>query len=364
MDSVTQFALGAGVGMAVLGRRMGVRKAALTGGLLGSLPDADVFWPFDDAIDRFVLHRGATHSLVVHALATPVLGEGLRLVARSLRDARWQAYLAVFLCLSTHALLDAMTIYGTRLFWPLWPAPLGLGSVFIIDPLYTLPLLAVTLWGLFQRDWSATFGRALVVAFAVSTAYLGWGVAAQQIAHNRAMQVVADAGIAPERAFATPTPFNSLFWRVVAIDGPRYINLYVPLLGGSDAIVAYVHPRQLVSAECFEDNAAMRRLSAFSKGFYRIDTNKDGSVVMADLRMGLTPQYVFRFIVAEHNGSGLAPSGPHRLPTVRRAPGDFEWIWAGIRGMAAPRPAEADAAVNLSAPMSAELPRPPAESAC
>ena len=32
MDTVTQFALGAGIGAAVLGRRIGVRKAAITGG--------------------------------------------------------------------------------------------------------------------------------------------------------------------------------------------------------------------------------------------------------------------------------------------------------------------------------------------
>jgi inner membrane protein len=343
---------------------MGVRKAALTGGLLGSLPDADVFWPFDDAIDRFVLHRSVTHSLVVHALATPVLGEGLRLVARSLRDARWPAWLAVFLCLSTHALLDATTIYGTRLFWPLWPAPAGLGSVFIIDPLYTLPLLAVTLWGFFQRDWTRAFGRALTVALAVSTAYLGWGVAAQQIVAHRAQDVLASAGIVPVRIFATPTPFNSLFWRAVAIDGPRYINVYVPLLGGADAITTYVHPRQLVSAACLEDNPAMRRLSDFSRGFYRVDTDRNGSVVMADLRMGLTPRYVFRFIVAEHNGAGLAPSDPHRLPTVRSSPGDLAWVWAGIRGKAVPRPAEADAAVERAAlPLAGLLDRP-SEVAC
>lgn len=364
MDSITQFALGAGVGMAVLGRRMGVRKAALAGGLLGSLPDADVFWPFDDAIDRFVLHRSATHSLVIHVLATPVLGEGLRLLFRSLRDARWQIYLAVFLCLSTHALLDAMTIYGTRLFWPLWPVPLGLGSVFIIDPLYTLPLLAVTLWGFFQRDWSRAFGRALVVAFVVSTSYLGWGVAAQQAAHHRAAQALASAQIAPERLFATPTPFNSLFWRIVAIDGSRYLNVYVPLLGGAEAMTAYVHPRQRVSAKCLDDNEAMRRLSTFSKGFYRVDTTTNGSVVMADLRMGLTPHYVFRFIVAEHNGSGLTPSDPRRLPTERSAPGDMAWIWAGIRGKAAPRPAEASRAVTLPALPSAASPDGEMTAAC
>ena len=49
MDSLTQFALGAGVGAALLGRRIGPRKAALAGGILGTVPDLDVFFPFDDS---------------------------------------------------------------------------------------------------------------------------------------------------------------------------------------------------------------------------------------------------------------------------------------------------------------------------
>jgi inner membrane protein len=230
-----------------------------------------------------------------------------------LRDARWQAYLAVFLCLTTHALLDATTIYGTRLFWPLWPEPLGVGSVFIIDPLYTLPLLIVVIWGFFKRDWSVAFGKALTVALAVSTAYLGWGVVAQQIARDRADRVLVASGIAAERAFATPTPFNSLFWRVVAIDGPRYLNVYVPLLGSDDAVTAYVHPRQPVSPDCFNGNGAMQTLSDFSKGFYRVDTTKDGAVIMTDLRMGLTPRYVFRFVVADHKGAAVQETEPQRI---------------------------------------------------
>ena len=219
MDSVTQFALGACVGMATLGRRIGVGKAALTGGLLGSVPDADVFWPFDDPVDRFVLHRSATHSLVIQALVTPVFAEALIRFFRPLREARWLGYLAVYLCFATHALLDTMTIYGTRLFWPVWQEPLAVGSVFIIDPLYTLPFLIVIVWGFFLKNWTPRFGKALVGAFVLSTAYLAWGVVAQQIAEARAGRILADAGVSPERIFATPTPFNSLLWRVVAIDG-------------------------------------------------------------------------------------------------------------------------------------------------
>ena len=160
MDSVTQFVLGAGIGAAVLGRRVGVRRAAVAGGLLATLPDLDVFWPYANDVDRFVQHRGATHSLIMHSVVTPLLGETLfRLFKRLRLDGhditRLPVYLAVFLCLTTHALLDALTVYGTQLFWPIWREPQGLGSIFVIDPAYTLPLLLVTLWAFFQRDWTA-----------------------------------------------------------------------------------------------------------------------------------------------------------------------------------------------------------------
>jgi inner membrane protein len=359
VDSVSQFVLGAGVGMAVLGRRVGPAKAALAGGLLGSLPDADVFWPFDDPIDRFVLHRGATHSLVIEALVTPVFAEGLMRLSRPLRDARGRTYLAVYLVFATHALLDAMTIYGTQLFWPLWREPLGLGSVFIIDPLYTLPLLVVTLWGFFQRRWTARFGNALAAALIVSTAYLGWGAAAQQIAQARAMRLLAEAGVAPERVFATPTPFNSMFWRVVAVDGPRYVNLYVPLLAGAEAVTAYVHPRYTVAPECLALNGSAERLAAFSKGFFRLDA-VNGELIMIDLRMGLTPGYSFRFVIAEHGRDGLREAGPRRVVVDRQSPGDWGWLADGILGRKAVRPVEAPQRVELrpGALAAARAPRP------
>ena len=44
MDSLTQIALGAAVGTAVLGRRAGPRAAAW-GALCGTLPDLDVLVP-------------------------------------------------------------------------------------------------------------------------------------------------------------------------------------------------------------------------------------------------------------------------------------------------------------------------------
>lgn len=343
MDSLTQFALGAGVGIAVLGRKIGPRKAALAGGVLGTLPDLDVFYPFDDPIDSFVLHRGPTHSLIVQAALTPLFGEALVRIFKGLRDQRWRTWLAVYLCFATHALLDALTIYGTRIFWPLLPEPVGLGSVFIIDPLYTLPLLVAVVWALCLRSWTARFGNALTVCLVLSSAYLGWSLLGQRMALARASAMLADAGIEPDRLLATPTPFNTLFWRAIAIDGDRYLNLYLPVLGASDAATAYIHPRG--TSGCLAGLASAERLARFSKGFYRVDV-EDGQVIVADLRMGLTPSYAFRFVVAELAGGEVVAVPPERIRGERRGDGDLDWLLAGIAGERTVRLAEAPAAFD------------------
>ena len=236
MDSVTQFALGATVGAAVLGRRLGLRKAAITGGLLATLPDLDVFWPESDPVERFVTHRSATHSLLMHALVTPVLGEGLRRTMSDLKELAWRrgvmlAWGAVFLCLTTHALLDATTIYGTQLLWPLNRIPYAVGSMFIIDPVYTIPLLVMTVWAFFKKQYHAGYGRGIAVAIVASTGYLVWSIFAQQMIEERGRHLLADAGLGHDQLIATPTPFNTLFWRVIAVDHDRYYNVYLPILG-------------------------------------------------------------------------------------------------------------------------------------
>jgi len=114
MDSLTQFALGATISTLCLGKKLGPRKAATLGGALGTLPDLDVFLPFDNPVDSFVLHRGWTHAFVIHIVATPILGEVITRLSSALRDYRVLVWWTVFLCLTTHAIIDAMTVYGTR----------------------------------------------------------------------------------------------------------------------------------------------------------------------------------------------------------------------------------------------------------
>lgn len=140
MDSLTQLVLGASVCVAVMGRRTAVWKAAVWGGVLGTLPDLDALFDHGDDVLNMVLHRAESHALFYLLLASVPLAW---LISRVQREAalfkRW--WWAVLLVLITHTLLDAMTVYGTQLALPFSNYAYGVGSLFIIDPAYTLPLL-------------------------------------------------------------------------------------------------------------------------------------------------------------------------------------------------------------------------------
>lgn len=74
MDSLTQVVLGAAVGEAVLGKKVG-NRAMLWGAVAGTIPDLDVFLRlFTDPITATELHRGISHSLLFSLLVAPLLG--------------------------------------------------------------------------------------------------------------------------------------------------------------------------------------------------------------------------------------------------------------------------------------------------
>ncbi len=343
MDSLTQFALGAAVSTVCLGRTLGPRKAALLGGVLGTVPDLDVFLPFDNPVDAFVLHRGWTHSLFVHAVAAPVIGELLVRTIKGLRDHRPLVWLTVFLCFTTHALIDAITVYGTRLFWPFYPDPVGVGSVFIIDPLYTLPIVAVVIWALTRGQWSSSLQRGLSAALVFTTAYLGLSMVLQAHIESRAQAVFVDAGIKADRVFAIAAPFNTVLWKVIGLEDDRYHNVYLSLFDGEKDVRIYTHPRHPELVAGLGDVDAFRKLEWFSRGYYRAEL-EEGRIVVSDLRMGLTPSYVFRFALAEHGEEAVTVIPPQ--PASRRTATigqDLDWLVQRFWGEPAVRAAEANA---------------------
>lgn len=326
MDSLTQFALGAAIGTATLGRRIGPRRAAITGGLMGTLPDLDVFLPFGGPIDSFVEHRGWTHSLFVHTLLAVPIGEGIRRLfrARAPDWPRWQVWGAVWLILTTHALLDWTTTYGTRILWPLSDTAYALSWIFIIDPLYTLPLLLVVLAALILGARWRGAARGAVIGLALSTAYLGWTGVSQAIGEAKVRQALTAGGVEAERITMIPMPFNSLLWRGIALDGDRYINVYRSVFDERAAAALHPHPRNLAFGRALSGYLPPGRVERFSNGNFAYAREGD-EILISDIRMGVTPAYVFTFRVGAMADGAIVPA-----PISRREPArDFtgvEWL--------------------------------------
>ena len=238
MDSLSQLALGAAVGVAVMGRRSAVWKAALWGGVCGTLPDLDAFINHGDPISNMTLHRTDSHALLWLSLLAPLLAAGL---AHFIKDrAQFKAWwLATWLALVTHPLLDLMTVYGTQLLRPFDSTPYAVGSIFIIDPLYTVPLL-IGLGVALRRGRDTTRVASGLrwnqAGLWLSTAYLGWSALAQQHVTTLAHAAIRAQGLPAQQVLVTPTPFNTVLWRVVVMTPGAYHEGFYSLLDKEPAI--------------------------------------------------------------------------------------------------------------------------------
>ncbi|WP_298825806.1 metal-dependent hydrolase [uncultured Piscinibacter sp.] len=336
MDSLSQIALGAAVGVATMGRRTAVWKAALWGAVAGTLPDLDVLIDHGDPIRNMVLHRAETHAPFWLTLCSlPFAAAIARLHGEWPHWRRW--WLAMWLALVTHPMLDAMTVYGTQLGLPFTDHPFAVGSVFIIDPLYTLPLLVGTGWALAARGG----GRAIAVNAAgllLSTAYLGWGVLAQQQVERVARASLAAQGIDAERVLVSPTVFNSVLWRVVAMADDSYVEGFRSLLDETPTMHFDRFPRgQMLAAE-LEALDGVRRIAAFSKGFYKLQQEGD-RVLLTDLRMGQEPNYIFTFVIARRESPPVPLAVPEQVGSRPDLARGLPWLWRRSLGepLAPPR---------------------------
>jgi len=334
MDSFTQALLGSAIAESVIGKQVG-RKASLWGAFLGVLPDLDFVVRYSNPVDSFTYHRSYSHSLLVFIALVPLLVWLIRKLhpASAQQTAAWTA--VVTLCLVTHVLLDTLTIYGTQLLWPLSEYPFGIGSVFIIDPLYSLPLLIGCIAVLLTRG--ATARRILQAGLVLSTVYLLWGLLAQHIMHNRIQQHLDELAPGIHRVTLTPAPFNSLLWRfIVRVEGGYYEGFMSFFdAPGKPAMQFHASRDELIPG--LQNMPSAARLMWFSKGQFSITQQQD-SIIISDLRMGVEPDYVFTFKVAERVQGQLVEVAPQHINNRNVTRQKLDWIYQRISDSSLPLP--------------------------
>ncbi|MCS7063226.1 MAG: metal-dependent hydrolase, partial [Methylacidiphilales bacterium] len=316
---------------ALLGKRIG-RRALLYGAIVGNIPDLDILAnPWLDPLQRLQSHRGLSHSLPVLAAASPPLASLLKKLDPTTRPIPSTLLtLTLFLILATHALLDACTVYGTLLLAPFSNHRFSWNLIFIIDPIFTLPLLAATILALWLPPPRKITSLAPKIALLIGTLYLlNLHLIKSHIQTRFERAHLTQNLITLSPPFTAPTFPGPLLWRQIIRAPEGCYIAYASLLDPPSLRITHtLLPFPLALQEQWQHHPAIQKLQWFAQhhGYLSADPDSPTSppaLIFHDLRFGeirtdplatLTPENTFaifrwRFIPR--------PDGTFKLHTLR-----------------------------------------------
>lgn len=320
MDSITHLFFGGAIAAAIAPAK-NRRAALLAGAALNTLPDLDSLFialATDDPVSLMTVHRSFSHSLFVLPFLAWLIWWGFKRRGKRVAESPVRWFWAIQLSLVSHPLLDAFTVYGTQLFWPLHAPPVMISSLFIIDPLYTVCLLVGCVVAWFARE-KILAQRALLAGLVLSTAYLGWSLLAKSKVDARADQALAAMGLRNAPRFSVPMPLNTLLWQVVAMTPDGYVIGDRSLVADHGAMRFKGYKSDTQALGEARNIPAVQELAWFNHGFMRTQVVGD-ELVLSDLRMGLEPDYNFNFAVAVRENGQWRAIPPRQLQAAYRAP--------------------------------------------
>jgi len=330
LDSLTQIVLGAAVGEATLGKKVG-NKAALYGAIAGTIPDLDVVANYlVDTVTALEVHRGFTHSIIFSIVFGLFFGW---LVSLWEKRASWKQWsLLWFLCFLTHPLLDAHTTWGTQLFWP-FDIRLAYNNIFVIDPLYTLPFLIFLVVALLRKrndPKRRTFNN---LGLWVSSVYLVLTLVLKGITYLKFENALEEQRIAYTEIETKPAPLNAILWTANVETEHSFLIGYYSLFD-SQPIKFGVHPKNHDLLGGLAADAKIKRLIKLTNGFYTISED-NGNLYFNDLRFGTLSvdsnnrDYVFSFLL-EKKGENLVVTENRKRP--EDAKNLLKELWVRIKG--------------------------------
>lgn len=332
MDSLTQIVLGAAVGEAVLGKKIG-NRAMLWGAIAGTIPDLDVIARYlTDTITATEMHRGFSHSIIFSIIMAPILGWLVHQIKKR-PDVGWKGWSWLFFWgLFTHPLLDAFTTWGTQLFWP-FETRLAFNNIFVIDPLYTLPFLTCVIIAMTRRRGTLSRKRINNLGIYLSTGYLAITLLLKWVAHTKITEALDDQKIAYTQISTRPAPMNTILWNANVDAGDDYLIGDYSLFD-SEPVSFKAYPKNRKASEKLASRDEVQHLIDISEGWYILE-KENGEWIYNDLRFGLipidpeNPQFVFRYKLTEENGTIIATED---RPETENMDAVLGTLWERIKG--------------------------------
>jgi len=285
MDSITHIAIGACIGEAVLGKKIG-KKAMLIGAIAQSVPDIDfisALWM--SPAGNLLAHRGITHSFLFAILCALLLGFACKKLYGSypVSIKIWLLFFGgqIFI----HIFLDAFNVYGIGWFEPFSHYRVSFNTIFVADPFFSLwPGIAlIVLLALKKnnnkRSWWVKFGIGL------SSLYLFYCVINKSKMDNQVKNAFTYQHIIYKRYFTTPTAMNNWLWYIVVENDSGYLIGYRSLFDEREQVDFSYFPRKDILLDTISDHIDLQQLIRFSNGYYTTEQWHD-TLVFNDIRFG------------------------------------------------------------------------------
>jgi len=292
MDIITQGLLG-GVLAQTVANKNEKTLASFIGVFAGLIADADILIrSADDPLLNIEYHRHFSHSLLFipfgAAIAMLVLWPFVRR-----RISTQRLYLFCFLGYSLSGVLDACTSYGTHLLWPFTDGRVAWNLISIIDPIFSIILLAGFILGLRIK-----YKKIAYIGLSLSLSYMLLGYIQLQRASVIVDELIISRGHSVEQQLIKPTLANNILWRSVYIYQQKiYVDaVRISLFGGvkiyqgssvQQVKLADEYPELDKDSILYTD---MQRFTTFSDGFIAFKSAQ--KKVLGDLRYSMLPMSI------------------------------------------------------------------------
>ncbi|MBL7703216.1 MAG: metal-dependent hydrolase [Ferruginibacter sp.] len=285
MDSLTHIALGACMGEAFAGHKVG-KKAMLWGALAQSIPDIDfIAATWLNTSENLLAHRGFTHSIlfgVAISLLMAFLAERWHR-PHNISFKRWLAFFTAVVL--THIFLDAFNNYGVGWFEPFSHYRISFNVMYVADPFFSIvPGIAFVVL-LLLRSFSnkRKFWWRLGIGFCFL--YLGYCVVNKVIINNDVKHLLQKQNISYNSYLTTPAPLQSWLWFVAAGTDSGYYVGYRSVFDKSNKLNLRYFSRNAYLLNNTPDQLQVQQLIRFSQGYYTVEQRND-TLVFNDLRFG------------------------------------------------------------------------------
>jgi inner membrane protein len=257
----------------------------LYGAIAGTIPDLDILLNFvTDEISAMAMHRGFSHSLLFCLLMAPILGWIIYKWDRRTKVSLKEWMLMFFLVLVTHPLLDAHTTWGTQFFWP-FEIRLAYNNIFVIDPLYTVPFLALVIAAMFYNRTSPKRRKINKAALIISSGYMLLTIVFKGICYYKVKSALEEENIQYKTIVTRPTPLNAILWSIQVETESGYRTAYYSLFDTRPISFFSEIPKNHSLLDAHKNQKDIRQIIQMSRGYYFLEEIENG-FMYTDMRFG------------------------------------------------------------------------------